>query len=105
VASAAATAQRALRILAHERLASGRIVAAVRHSLCSRCESCIEACPYAARSLDPDLDRVAVNPAMCQGCGACATVCPNGAAVVHGFTGQRMFDTIESALTQTLVKP
>jgi heterodisulfide reductase subunit A len=105
VASAAAAAQRALRILAHERLASGRIVAMVRHSLCSRCESCIEACPYAARSLDPERDRVAVNPAMCQGCGACATVCPNGAAVVHGFTGQRLFDTIEAAMTQTLAKP
>jgi len=96
--SAAAAAQRALRILAHDRLPSGRVVATVRHALCSLCERCVEACPYMARTIDPDREQVAVNPAMCQGCGECAATCPNGAAVVHGFAGQQVFSIIAAAL-------
>jgi heterodisulfide reductase subunit A len=99
VATAGAAAQRALRILAHDRLPSGRVVATVRPSLCSLCERCIAACPYTARKIDPDQDQVVVNPAMCQGCGECAATCPNGAAVVHGFNGQQMFGIIDAALT------
>jgi len=98
VTSAGAAAQRALRILTHERLPSGRVVAAVRHALCSLCERCLEACPYKARTVDPDREQVAVNPAMCQGCGECAATCPNGAAVVHGFEGQQVFSVISAAL-------
>jgi len=100
VATAGAAAQRALRILAHDRLPSGRVVATVRPSLCSLCERCIAACPYTARKIDPDQDQVVVNPAMCQGCGECAATCPNGAAVVHGFNGQQMFGIIDAALTE-----
>jgi len=98
VTSAGAAAQRALRILAHDRLPSGRVVATVRHALCSLCERCVEACPYTARTIDPDREQVAVNPAMCQGCGECAATCPNGAAVVHGFAGQQVFSVIAAAL-------
>jgi len=98
VATAGAAAQRSLRILSHDRLPAGKVVATVRHSLCSLCERCIDACPYTARSLDPNDGEIVVNPVMCQGCGECATVCPNSAAVVLGFTGQQMFDIINSAL-------
>ncbi|MFH1480962.1 MAG: FAD-dependent oxidoreductase, partial [Pseudomonadota bacterium] len=49
IAMAEAASQRALRILNSEKLASGGIVAQVRHSLCSLCERCIGACPYGAR--------------------------------------------------------
>ncbi|CAD7843143.1 MAG: heterodisulfide reductase, subunit A/methylviologen reducing hydrogenase, subunit delta [Olavius algarvensis Delta 4 endosymbiont] len=98
VTSAGAAAQRALRILAHDRLPSGRVVASVRHALCSLCERCLDACPYQARTIDPDREQVAVNPAMCQGCGECAATCPNGAAVVHGFEGQQVFSVISAAL-------
>ncbi len=98
IATAGAAAQRSLRILSHEKLPAGKIVSIVRHSLCSLCERCIEACPYEARTIDLDLEKVRVNPAMCQGCGSCATVCPNSAAVVLGFAEQLMFDVIDSAL-------
>jgi heterodisulfide reductase subunit A len=98
IASAGASAQRALRILSHERLPSGKVTAAVRHSLCSRCECCIAACPYGARSLDSNTDRVLVNPAMCQGCGDCAVVCPNSASVVRGFTDRQVMGMIDAAL-------
>ena len=98
VASAEAAAMRALELLSRESLSAGRVVARVRESLCSLCEKCLDACPYQARSLDPDLMKIRVNPVMCQGCGACAAVCPNGAAIVSGYRDERMFETIDAAL-------
>ena len=98
IASAEAAAQRALRILARERLPAGSVVAKVRHSLCSLCERCIAVCPYEARSIDIDHEKVVVNPVMCQGCGACAVACPNGASVLKGFQGQQMFEMIDAAI-------
>ena len=98
IATAGAAAQRALRILAHEKLSAGKVVASVRESLCSLCERCIETCPYGARSLDTGREKVLVNPAMCQGCGDCAAICPNGAAVLEGFRQEQMYDVIDAAL-------
>ena len=98
IATADAAAQRALRILSRESLPAGKVVARVRHSLCSLCERCIDACEYEARTLDLDLEKVLVNPVMCQGCGSCAAICPNGASVVEGFHKQQMLDIIDAAL-------
>ncbi len=98
IATAGAAAERCLRMLSHEKLPGARVVATVRQSLCSLCERCIETCPYHARSLGPDLDRVLVNAAMCQGCGDCATVCPNSAAVLLSFSDPQMLDVIDAAL-------
>ena len=103
IATAEAAAQRALRILSYERMPAGKVVAEVRHSLCSLCERCIEACPYGARMVDPDLEKVLVNAAMCQGCGSCATVCPNSASTLAGFLDQQMFDVIDSAFEGTAI--
>ena len=97
IATARAASQRALRILCHEQMPSGKIVAEIHHSLCSLCEQCIDACPYGARTLDLDREKVIVNPAMCQGCGSCATVCPNSAAVLIGYSDRQMLDVIDSA--------
>jgi heterodisulfide reductase subunit A len=101
IATAEAAAQRALRILSYERMPAGKVVAEVRHSLCSLCERCIEACPYGARRVDLELEKILVNAAMCQGCGSCATVCPNSASTLAGFLDQQMFDVIDSALEGT----
>jgi heterodisulfide reductase subunit A len=98
IATAEAAAERALRILARERLPAGKVTAQVRHSLCSLCERCIGACPYEARTIDLDHEKVLVNPVMCQGCGACAAVCPNGASVLEGFQEQQMFEMIDAAI-------
>ncbi|MGD9091016.1 MAG: 4Fe-4S binding protein, partial [Desulfobacterales bacterium] len=98
ITTAEAAAQRALRILARERVPAGKVVASVRHSLCSLCERCIDACPYGARTVDDDLERVRVNPAMCQGCGICAAVCPNSASILEGFKGQQMLEMIDVAV-------
>ena len=99
VATAEAAAQKSLRILTQEYLASGKIVATVRHSLCSLCERCIDVCPYGARHLDHDLEKIIINPVMCQGCGSCAAVCPNSASIVEGFLEEQMFEIIDAALS------
>ncbi len=96
IASAQASAQRALRILGSSRLNKSSNVATVHQSLCSLCERCIEACPYHARFIDPDTKKVAVDPIMCQGCGACAAVCPNSASSLADFKDQQVFDMIDS---------
>jgi heterodisulfide reductase subunit A len=98
IATAEAAAQRALRLLQEERLATGRVVAEIRHNLCSRCQRCLPACPYGARTIDYDLDKILVNAARCQGCGSCAAVCLNSAAVLIGYTDQQLMDTIDAAL-------
>jgi len=102
IATAEAAAQRALRILYRENLPVGKVVAKVRHSICSLCELCIEACPYGARTIDRDLEQVMVNPVMCQGCGSCAAVCPSSASILEGFSIHRMLDVIDAALVGTL---
>ncbi len=102
IVTAEAAAQRSLRILSRTNLPTGKVVAEVRQSLCSLCERCIPACPYQARALWAEHDKVVVNPAMCQGCGTCATVCPNSASVVRGFTGPQMFDVIDAAIESSI---
>ncbi len=98
VATAQAAAQRALRILSKTALSRASVTARVRHSLCSLCERCIDVCPYGARSVDIDMQRVLVNATMCQGCGNCASECPNSASVVDGFFDGRMLDMIDMVL-------
>ena len=98
IATAEAAAERSLRILSRRTLPAGKIVARVHESLCSLCERCIDACPYGARTIDYERERVRINPAMCQGCGACAAVCLNGASVLEGFTEQQMFEMIDAVV-------
>ncbi len=98
IATAEAAAERALRIISREHLPAGKVLAQVHHSLCSLCERCIDACPYGARSIDFDHEKVRINPVMCQGCGACAAVCPNSASVLEGFLEQQMFEMIDAAV-------
>ncbi len=98
IAMADASAQRALRILNNERLASGSVVAEVRHSLCALCERCVTFCPYEARHHDEDEEMIVVNELMCQGCGSCAAVCPNSASVLRGYRDQQVFEVIDAAL-------
>ena len=76
IATAEAAAQRALRLLVNPRIQAGNITAKIHPSLCSLCRRCIEACPYQARFVDPEEEKVRIDPIRCQGCGACAAVCP-----------------------------
>jgi heterodisulfide reductase subunit A2 len=92
-----AAAQRALRVLSHRELPAGHLSALVRESLCALCGQCIDACPFAARWLDAEENRICVDPAACQGCGACAAVCPNDAAVLVGQFKAQLLATIDAA--------
>ncbi len=98
VATAEAAAQRALRILSKNALSTARVTARVRHSLCALCERCIDVCPYGARSVDMEMQKLRVNAAMCQGCGSCASECPNSASIVEGFFDGRMLDMIDMVI-------
>lgn len=98
IASAKAAAQRAVRILNEKRLTCGSQVAEVRHSLCSRCGLCVDICPYGARRLDIEEDRIKVDELLCQGCGSCAAVCPNSASVMRGFRDEQVMKVIDAAL-------
>ena len=98
IATAEAAAQRSLRLLNRKNLPAGKALARVHHSLCSLCERCIEACPYGARMLDIEQQKVIVNPLMCQSCGSCATACPNKASVLEDLRQEQMFDVIDAAL-------
>ncbi|PIP42036.1 MAG: hypothetical protein COX19_02100 [Desulfobacterales bacterium CG23_combo_of_CG06-09_8_20_14_all_51_8] len=93
-----AAACRALRILASEAIKPQRVTAVVRHAICSRCELCIEICPYGARFYDTEQNRVMVDAAACQGCGACAAICPNSATLLGEFEDHGMMDALEAAL-------
>ncbi len=98
ITQAQAAAARALQILGPERLRSGRVVAHTRTATCTVCEMCVNACPYAARSVDPIEDKIVIDPLACQGCGVCAAVCPSDSAILEGFTAQHMFDTIDQMI-------
>jgi heterodisulfide reductase subunit A len=98
IATAEAAAQRAIRILSKQQIHSGKVTAKVRHSLCSLCGQCINACPYGARSIDADNEKIIINPVMCQGCGTCSVVCPNKSSVIEGFTPRQILEVIDAAL-------
>ena len=100
IASAKAAAQRTLSILSGTGLMPSTVVAEVRHSLCSRCGACIEVCPYGARALNMEKDRIEVDELLCQGCGSCAAVCPNSAAVLRGFSDAQVMSQIDAALPE-----
>jgi len=99
VASAEASAIRAIRILSHDRLVSGKIVAATHTATCSICKMCVDTCPYGARFVDDLEEKIVVDPAACQGCGVCAAVCPSDSAFLEGFDGRQMLDVIDMALS------
>ena len=102
IASAKAAASRAMRILNMQKIARESIVATVRDSLCSLCLKCIDACPYGARSVDLDNERIVIDEILCQGCGSCAAVCPNSATVLTGFHDAPVMASIDAALEEIL---
>ncbi|MBU4185034.1 MAG: 4Fe-4S binding protein, partial [Proteobacteria bacterium] len=93
-----AAAQRALRILSKNEIMPQRLLARVRHSICSACGLCIEVCPFNARYIDTVEGKIMVDIASCQGCGTCAAICPNSATLIVDFEDDGIMNVIEAAL-------
>ena len=87
---------RALALLHAGRISSARVTSRVRRAICSLCQTCIDVCPYGARSLDES--GIFVDPAACQGCGLCAAACPNSAAVVSDYEEIGLMNALEAVL-------
>lgn len=84
------------RLFARESLACPAVSARVRDAACSRCRICIDTCPYGARYVNTEDDRVMVDAAACQGCGSCAVACPNSATIMSGFEDKGLMEAMEA---------
>jgi len=95
---AEAAAQKAHAFLARGELAAARVVSKVHDAICTRCQLCVDVCPFQARSFDALEDRIVVDAAACQACGMCAVACRNGAAEVLGWNDRQTMSAIEEKL-------
>jgi heterodisulfide reductase subunit A len=95
---AEAAAHRTYSYLAHAKLDTPRVVSRVHDALCTRCQLCIEVCPFEARWLDETENRIVVDPAACQACGACAVACRNNATEVLGWSDKQVMAVIDAKL-------
>ena len=103
IATAEAAAQRALRIFKQPDPDPDRTEPRWCGPTCVPCANVVwRSARTEPRSLDPDLEKIVVNPAMCQGCGSCAAVCPNSASILTGQTDQQYFEEIDAALQAML---
>ena len=98
IAQAQAAAAKALTVLARENIMVGGVVARIEAELCSGCLGCINVCPFAAITLNPEKNIAEVNPALCKGCGACAATCPSEAVILLGFSNKQIYAQIKSAM-------
>jgi heterodisulfide reductase subunit A len=98
IAQAQGAAMRAAAFLAAEGVAAQATSVWVNPRLCSFCGLCVEACPYAARVLNPDTRVADVEYALCQGCGVCAVVCPNKATLQKTFEHGQVMAMLDAAL-------
>ncbi len=95
---AEAAAQKAYEYLSRREIHTPKEVSTVHDSLCSRCQRCVEVCPYEARSFDAERNRIVVDPAACQACGMCAVSCPNNAAEVLGWNERQTMAIIDAKM-------
>jgi heterodisulfide reductase subunit A len=94
VRQALAASGRAVTLLLGEGAVSRPVVAEVVERLCSFCETCVKACPFAARYMDDEKRVAVVWEHLCQGCGACASACPNGASKLRGYSENQIFSML-----------
>ncbi|MBN2124399.1 MAG: 4Fe-4S binding protein, partial [Deltaproteobacteria bacterium] len=91
-----AAAMRAVNILSKDVMTPARAVSDVKQSLCSVCETCVQACPYEARYKEEG--RIKVIASACQGCGICVAACPNGAAWLPVNSERQTMGVLEGLL-------
>ncbi|MCL5037986.1 MAG: CoB--CoM heterodisulfide reductase iron-sulfur subunit A family protein [Chloroflexi bacterium] len=105
VASASASAAKALALFGKPELASLPTVAKVDESRCSGCMACLSVCPYSAVTMEEVKNKsggirevARVNPGVCQGCGACAAACNAGVIDLLGYTNEQIACQVDAAL-------
>jgi heterodisulfide reductase subunit A len=101
IVQAEAAAQMAYKHLCKGEMHTSLAVSKVHDALCTRCQICVEACPYDARAFDVDEDRITVDSATCQACGMCAVACPSDATEVMGWNAKQMMAVIDARLTDS----
>jgi heterodisulfide reductase subunit A len=99
---AEAAAQKAYTYLSGGTITTARVVSTVKDALCIRCQRCIAACPFEARSYNAAEDRIEVDAAGCQGCGMCAVACRNNATEVAGWSDKQLMAVIDAKLADDL---
>jgi len=96
VAQASGAAAKVLSLFSHEEMTQDPLVAYVVEELCSACGTCVEVCPYEARSIHPVRDVAIVNLALCQNCGACVVACPNKASQVFNWKPEQIMAMVDA---------
>jgi heterodisulfide reductase subunit A len=100
VAQASASAAKAVIPLSQGKVKTETMVSVVQAEACRGCGFCVEACPYAAISLEEKKVRgkkklvATVNEVLCKSCGACAAACLSGAIQQKSFTDEQILSVI-----------
>jgi len=98
VAQASGAAAKVLSLFSHEEMTQEPTVAYVIEELCSACGTCVEVCPYKARSIHPVRNVAIVNAALCQNCGACVVACPNKASQIFNWRPEQILAMVDAIL-------
>lgn len=93
IAQAKAAVSRAMRIVSHDSIMVGGVVAVVDPEKCAACLTCVRTCPYEIPYIHQD-GYAFIDSGECHGCGLCVSECPGKAIKLNHFTdGQIMAKT------------
>lgn len=97
VASASASAVKAISLLLKDKIEIEPSIAKVSSEFCAGCFSCADVCAYGAIEKKEIRNKVVanINEALCQGCGTCVSICRVGAIELEGFSNKGLFKEIE----------
>lgn len=99
---ARAAAARALTLLGKQQIATPPIYARSDTQKCSSCYQCVALCPYEARSVQEQEERVFVDPERCQACGLCVATCPHDAVELVNESDSQTLDMLEQTMARTM---
>ena len=98
VAQASGAAAKVLQLFSNEKMTISPLVATITAELCSACGTCVQICPYGARSIHPLWNIATVNASLCQSCGACVVACPNKASQVHNWRPDQILAMLDEVM-------
>jgi heterodisulfide reductase subunit A len=107
IAQAQAAVSRAVTVLSSRWVDLDHVKARIDELRCDCCALCVDACPYAALSIERQdtiggdetgKQKLVVLPAKCKGCGACQATCPKDGINVTGFSGSQLSAQVRAAL-------